>query len=47
MIPFSFIIPVLDEADGINLAIDTLYRQFLDEEFEVIYPGYHTLQFRR
>jgi rSAM/selenodomain-associated transferase 2 len=33
---FSFIIPVLHEAEGINHVIETLYHQFPDEVFEVI-----------
>jgi rSAM/selenodomain-associated transferase 2 len=36
MIPFSFIIPVLNEAVGINGVVDTLYQQFPEETFEVI-----------
>ena len=34
--PFSFIIPVLDEAFRINALIDRLYRQFPGESFEII-----------
>lgn len=34
--PFSFIIPVLDEASRINELIDRLYRQFPDESFETL-----------
>jgi rSAM/selenodomain-associated transferase 2 len=34
--PFSFIIPVLDEASRINELIDRLYRQFPDESFEIL-----------
>lgn len=35
-LPFSFIIPVLHEAEGINNAIEALYQQLSDEVFEVI-----------
>ncbi len=47
-LPFSFVIPVFGEADTVQPLLDSLYRQFLGDEFEIIVvdgePSSSTLQ---